>query len=97
MNRPKFLIARYIYPRVFAELSKELKRHIPECPFTAEEIGYVTLVLVREEIIFFNPRSKHYSLPDFNALDSIAVQNFILRSKKKLTELYVARRKNITK
>lgn len=96
MTEFRFLIAKDIYPHVFAVLSEALKRHVPECPdFTEKEIGFLVLVLIREEVIFFNPTSKTESFHQFDARDSIAIQNFILKTKSQFVELYETRRRKL--
>ena len=96
MTEFRFLIAKDIYPDVFAALSEALKRHVPECPdFTEKEVGFLVLVLIREEIILFNPTSKTESFHQFEPRESIAIQNFILRAKNQFVELYETRRRKL--
>jgi hypothetical protein len=84
------------YPRVFAELIKEHKK-IPKYPFTENEIGFLTLVLFREEVLFFAPSCDYKSLPSFTSRDSIAMQDFILASRNQFVEFYTKRHKKISK
>lgn len=98
MTEFRFLIAKDIYPHVFASLSQALKTHVPECPnFTEKEVGFLVLVLIREEVIFFSPTGKTESFYQFEARDSIAIQNFILKVKSQFVELYETRRKKLLK
>ena len=96
MAQPRFLIAKDIYPHVFDALSNALKRHIPECPnFEEKEVGFLVLILLREEIVFFSPSSKTDSFSEFAARDCVAIQNFVLKSKAQFVELYEKRRRKL--
>lgn len=96
MARSRFLIVKHIYPRIFVELTKELCKHVPECPhFSEEEIGFLVIGLLREEIIFSDPGGKSMSLPQLTHRDSIAIEEFVLSSRRRLIELYTKRRKKL--
>ncbi|HAT68445.1 MAG TPA: hypothetical protein DCS20_02405 [Candidatus Yonathbacteria bacterium] len=96
MTEFRFLIAKDIYPHVFTALSEALKTHVLECPdFTEKEVGFLVLVLLREKVICFDPNSKTESFHQFEARDSIAIQNFILKAKSQFVELYETRRRKL--
>lgn len=93
MVQPRFITAKDIYPRIFAELSKELRKHLPECPdFTEEEVGFIVYFMLKQKIILLNIASKGDSVHEFTSLHSIAIQVFILKTKTELAKYYTNRR-----
>lgn len=85
----RFLVAKDMFPRIFKELSKELQKHLPECPnFTEEEIGFLVFFMLRHKVILLNAGDEVDSVHKFTSRDSIAIQVFILKMRTELTNYY---------
>ncbi len=94
----RFLVAKDMFPRIFKELSKELKRHVPECPnFSDVEISFVLIILLRENVFPVNSSGSSDSLPEFTPRDSVSLQTFILKYRQQIILFYTNRRMRIAK
>lgn len=87
--RSPFEIVNIIFPRISEELTKELNFRIPQQIFTKEEIGFLTLLLVKGVRI----TNGHYRMSfdeEFGTVEMLSIEDFI-SSHQEIFPLYFQR------
>lgn len=96
MNLPqsyqRFLIAKNLYPRVFRELSSELLRQVPQCPFRENEVGLIVLNLIKgTDVGGISFKIVHDQ--NFSPLHSLLIRYFVTQNRQKFIKFYKERRR----